>query len=199
MTLILKTHQSKILEKLINETKILLKVAATAKNITITSAYDNELMINCDKNMITTVLRNLITNAIKFTPKDGNIEVSAMKVYDESGSFIKVKVKDSGVGIDADMIKKLFRVGEMSTSIGTEGEKGTGLGLILCKEFVEKHGGIISVESQKNMGSIFSFTLPVTEEKSLFNQINISYENTPTTYPGDISFRNYFFNDFVGC
>ncbi len=158
------------LTALIKETTILLKTSAESKNISIRSAFDSELIINCDKNMITTVVRNLITNAIKFTPNNGTIEVSALKESNQQGSFIKVMVKDSGIGIESNLIKKLFKVGEMRSSPGTAGEKGTGLGLILCKEFVEKHGGRISVESNINEGSTFSFTLPIasTDEEVLF-------------------------------
>jgi signal transduction histidine kinase len=120
--------------------------------------------------MITTVVRNLITNAIKFTPQNGTIEVSALKESNEKGNFIKVMVKDSGVGIESNLVKKLFKVGEMRSTPGTSGEKGTGLGLILCKEFVEKHGGRISVISKINEGSTFSFTLPIASaaEEGLF-------------------------------
>lgn len=159
------------LTELINETAVLLKTSAVNKNISIKATFENELLINCDKNMITTVVRNLITNAIKFTPKGGVIEVTAIKEITPKGNFVKVNVKDSGIGIGPETITKLFKVGEMRTSPGTSGEKGTGLGLILCKEFIEKHGGSIAVESKINEGSTFSFTLPIkaTEENGLFN------------------------------
>jgi PAS domain S-box-containing protein len=158
------------LTALIKEATILLKTSAESKNISIRSDFDSELIINCDKNMITTVVRNLITNAIKFTPQNGTIEVSALKESNEKGNFIKVMVKDSGVGIESNLVKKLFKVGEMRSTPGTSGEKGTGLGLILCKEFVEKHGGRISVISKINEGSTFSFTLPIASaaEEGLF-------------------------------
>jgi len=105
--------------------------------------------------MINTVLRNLISNAIKFTHPGGKIIVSAEEIQNE----IKVSVSDNGVGIPKNSIEKLFRIDENYSTPGTQKEKGTGLGLILCKDFIEKHGGKIWVESDEGKGSTFSFTL----------------------------------------
>lgn len=109
-----------------------------------------------DINMITTVLRNLISNAIKFSPEGGKIRIDA----EESGDDYKISVKDYGVGISEEDQAKLFRTDVHHTTIGTSKEKGTGLGLILCKEFIDKHGGVISVESAPGEGTRFIFTLP---------------------------------------
>jgi signal transduction histidine kinase len=106
--------------------------------------------------MIGTVLRNLISNAIKFSYPEGQIEVTA----DNSKEEIKVIISDQGVGIRPEAIHKLWRIDESYSTMGTNKEKGTGLGLLLCKEFVEKHGGQIWVESQLGKGSKFVFTIP---------------------------------------
>lgn len=109
-----------------------------------------------DRNMIEFVLRNLLTNAIKFTPEGGIISVNCENLED----FVQVKVSDTGVGISEEDLQKLFRIDIHHTTIGTSHEKGTGLGLILCKEFVEKNGGTISVQSLLNVGTTFTFTIP---------------------------------------
>jgi signal transduction histidine kinase len=109
-----------------------------------------------DKAMINTILRNLISNAIKFTYPGGQIIISAEKTPDE----LKISISDNGIGIKKETIGKLFRIDENNTRIGTQNERGTGLGLILCKEFIEKHQGKIWVESELGKGSKFSFTIP---------------------------------------
>jgi len=101
-------------------------------------------------------LRNLISNAIKFTHPNGKIEVTAL----QDDNFIAIAVSDNGVGMKDETRKKLFDISTNITTRGTANEKGSGLGLILCKEFVEKHGGKIWVESQCGIGSQFYFTLP---------------------------------------
>ena len=106
--------------------------------------------------MINTVVRNLINNAVKFTSSNGTIEVS----IEQKNGFQEVHIQDDGIGISKDDIDKLFRIDKKFKSMGTDGEKGTGLGLILCKEFVEKNRGKISVNSEKGKGSTFVFTIP---------------------------------------
>lgn len=112
-----------------------------------------------DPNMVDAVIRNLVNNAIKFTPQGGTIAI----VYetDEDRGLAWVSVMDTGVGMDADTAAKLFNIAENVTTEGTAGEKGTGLGLLLCKELVERNGGRIAVESTPGTGSTFSFTLPL--------------------------------------
>ncbi len=149
---------------LINEIMPLFENIAGQKSITISSKLLPNTPVFADKAMINTVLRNLISNAIKFTHPGGNINISIEKKPNE----IMVSVADNGVGIPKDSIDKLFRIDENFSTPGTQKEKGTGLGLILCKEFIEKHGGRIWVESEvsrpsaaKAGRSTFYFTIPV--------------------------------------
>jgi signal transduction histidine kinase len=109
-----------------------------------------------------TVLRNLLGNAVKFTPVGGTIRVSAEK----QDTMLVITVTDSGLGIPAEIIPDLFHLGKNKTTFGTSGEKGTGLGLPLCAEMVEKNGGKIWVESTPGVGSSFHFTVPLARESS---------------------------------
>ena len=106
--------------------------------------------------MISTVVRNLVNNAIKFTHVGGEITISARKEID----MVLISVADTGVGISESRIDRLFRFSENESTMGTANEKGSGLGLILCKEFVEKHGGRIWVKSEERKGSVFTFGIP---------------------------------------
>jgi len=149
--------------ELINETVLLLSGAAEQKSIKIIHNLSPVLPVFADKKMIGTVLRNLISNAIKFTEPGGKISLSAQKVKNQ----MTVSVQDTGVGIPQDAIDNLFRIDSNYSTAGTQNEKGTGLGLILCKEFVGKHGGKIWVESTIGdlsgsiaSGSIFYFSIP---------------------------------------
>jgi ligand-binding sensor domain-containing protein/signal transduction histidine kinase len=128
---------------------------AGKKNILVTTIIEDGYTVFGDINMINTVLRNLLTNAIKFTPQGGKITIYAR----EAGSQHEISVKDTGVGIEKENISKIFRIENKYTTKGTEKERGTGLGLVLCKEFIEKHGGRIWVESEPGIGSEFKFTL----------------------------------------
>jgi ligand-binding sensor domain-containing protein/signal transduction histidine kinase len=135
----------------------LLEGAYTKKSIKIEVITKEEISIFADINMFSTVFRNLVANAIKFTHENGNISI----FIDQKEDFCEITVKDSGVGISEEDIQKIFRIDSNHSTLGTNGEKGTGLGLILCKEFVEKHNGKIWVESIVGQGSQFIFTLPV--------------------------------------
>jgi PAS domain S-box-containing protein len=141
---------------LIEETCSLLDDNALQKSITIQKQLPHNLPVFADLYMISTVLRNLISNAIKFTNAGGEIIVSA----GEAATEIVVSVKDNGVGISKDRIGKIFSIGESESTPGTAKEKGTGLGLILCKEFIENHGGRVWVESTEGQGSEFYFAIP---------------------------------------
>jgi PAS domain S-box-containing protein len=144
--------------QLINSVKQLLDPVAETKKISFDiHETSNPIYAFCDYRMIETVLRNLISNAIKFTPNSGNVSVY---YEDHNNGFITVKVQDSGVGIEFSNLDKLFRIDNNFSTKGTNNEKGTGLGLILCKEFVEKNGGEISVSSEVGKGTTFTFTLP---------------------------------------
>lgn len=141
---------------LINEELELLKPAADKKCIKILSQIEEHIVVWADKNLAGVIVRNLVSNAIKFSNNNDNIIISAT----ENENMVEIAVKDNGVGInDADK-DKLFRLDTNFTSRGTADEKGTGLGLLLCKEFVEKNGGSIWVESKPEKGTIFHFTLP---------------------------------------
>ncbi len=130
---------------------------AASKNIDLTNNISNSIYLYADLYMIETVLRNLVSNGIKFTHPGGSVFVSAAVKSD----LVKVTVEDNGVGIDPVNQKKLFSIGEQYRMDGTANEKGTGLGLILCKDFVKKNNGTISVESELNNGSKFTFTVPL--------------------------------------
>jgi len=108
--------------------------------------------------MVKTIFRNLISNAIKFTPENGTITITATM----DDLQVEITVSDTGVGISYENIPNLFRIDTSVSTKGTSNETGTGLGLILCKEFVEKHTGKIWVESEIDKGSKFKFTLPIT-------------------------------------
>jgi PAS domain S-box-containing protein len=138
---------------------------ASEKNIAITLAATEGLTIYADRDMLKTIVRNLIANAIKFTNADGSINVIAEKNHEN----MLVSVKDNGIGIKKADLPKLFDISVMHSTVGTAGEKGTGLGLLLCKEFVERHGGRFWVESEVGRGSDFKFTLPVTSEENKGN------------------------------
>lgn len=133
------------------------KIKSLNKNIKISCYYDKKTMMFADKNMIMTVVRNLLTNAIKFTPQGGKIDVSAI----EEKEFVSITVSDNGIGIAPDALKSIFEINNNFKRKGTNNEKGSGLGLILCKDFIEKNLGQISVESTVGEGSSFTFTVPI--------------------------------------
>jgi len=151
----------KIIENSLNA----LTGVAFQKNIEIVSKVKDDVFVFVDKDMILQVFNNILSNAIKFTPKLGSIEISATP--SSQMRFMDFSFKDSGVGIKPDNISKLFRVDTKYSSEGTEGEKGTGLGLSLVKEIIEKHGGKIWVESEYGKGSDFRFTLPIASANIL--------------------------------
>ncbi len=135
---------------------------ATYKNISIDHQIGDSINLYTDKNATSTILRNLINNAIKFTPEGGNISISAKK--DPNGQFALVQIKDNGVGIDEKKLKNLFKLNEKISTKGTSGESGLGLGLQLVVEFVEINKGKIDVESQLGKGTTFNILLPLVKE-----------------------------------
>jgi signal transduction histidine kinase len=139
------------------ETIELLQGAAVKKNIRITVAASEEIRVFADVNMFSTVIRNLVANAIKFTHERGHIAINLLK----EDNFCEISIRDNGVGISEENIQKIFRIDSNHSTQGTNGEKGTGLGLILCKEFIEKHNGKIKVESVVGKGTRIIFTLPL--------------------------------------
>jgi signal transduction histidine kinase len=133
---------------------------ALNKNISVKLELNGTIEVFADRNMLNTILRNLITNAIKYTPKGGEIKIQV----DSHENHVSVSVIDNGVGIEQAIMDKLFKICEKVSTFGTEMETGTGLGLLLCKEFVEKHDGVLSVETEVGKGSVFKFTLPAFQE-----------------------------------
>ena len=144
--------------KIIEEEVRTLDDQRNAKNISISVEVLESHIVTIDYNMISSVVRNLLSNAIKFTENKGHIKIYS-KVFD---SDLLISIEDNGIGMSEAVISKLFRIEEKITSIGTNRETGTGLGLILCKEFIEKNKGEINVISEKGKGSIFSFSLPLS-------------------------------------
>jgi ligand-binding sensor domain-containing protein/signal transduction histidine kinase len=150
-----KTDISMIISSII----ALLKPDSDNKNISVITEFKTTRQVFADKNMIEMVVRNLITNAIKFTPSNGFINI----VISETGNMIQLEIHDNGVGISPEHQEKLFTLDSNITQKGTNGEKGTGLGLIICKEFVEKNNGKIWIISKPDSGSSFFITIPGAE------------------------------------
>ena len=157
----LKFEPSRIeIQELVSNIISDLKLLAEPKEILLVSNISGEIYANADPNMLRTILRNLISNSIKFTNYKGKISINAETADNE----IIITVSDNGIGISEDSIKTIFDSIQLNSRVGTGGEKGTGLGLTICKEFVEKHGGKIWVESQVGVGSNFKFTIPLNKE-----------------------------------
>ncbi|MCX8055233.1 MAG: ATP-binding protein [Ignavibacteria bacterium] len=136
----------------------LFQQSATNKGININNLVPGELVAYFDTNLVDTIIRNLLSNAIKFTPQYGTVLIGADENFDEN--YIVVFVKDSGVGISKERLDKLFEMSMARSTQGTSGERGSGLGLLLCKEFVDMSGGQIWAESEPNNGTVIYFTLP---------------------------------------
>ncbi|WP_281635766.1 tetratricopeptide repeat-containing sensor histidine kinase [Flavobacterium marginilacus] len=144
------------LESTILDSILTLHDIAEKKEISIKTQIPNTLSVLADKNMFQAIIRNTVLNAIKFTPKKGTIDIHAI----ETPADITITVKDTGIGMNQDLIDDLFKIDTKNNRIGTENEPSTGLGLILCKEFIEKHKGRIWVESEEGKGSAFHFSFP---------------------------------------
>jgi len=136
---------------------LLLEDLRAKKQITFRNEIPPELKVIADGDMLGSILHNLLTNGMKFTPRGGSITVSARSV---SNKEVEISIKDSGIGMNKQMIDNLFRLDVNTGRNGTEGELSTGLGLNICNDFIEKHGGKLVVESEEGKGSIFSFILP---------------------------------------
>jgi signal transduction histidine kinase len=154
----IKYHFEEIeLDQVVESNLELFTPKAEQKQIILKNSITKGLLAYADSNMVNTILRNLISNALKFTPTGGIIEIST---HSHNETYIEITVSDSGIGIKPEDISKLFRIDIQHTDTGTDGEQGTGLGLNLCKELVEKNGGTIWLESKVGEGTHFKFTLP---------------------------------------
>jgi len=145
------------LSAFIHDEFTLLNEYAGKKSQTLLFNPAEEILVKADESMISSVLRNLVVNAIKFTPEKGVIQVKIA----QKGNYAVITVEDNGVGISQENLKRLFKVNESVKTYGTNQESGTGLGLILCKEFIQKNGGDISIESEEKMGTTVTFTVPI--------------------------------------
>ena len=148
------------LKTIVNDTSLLYDNIAESKGIILQNNVIYDVFINCDIEMTKTVLRNLISNAIKFTNKEGLVSINVIK----NETDIEIQISDSGIGIAPENIPHLFLIDKNISTPGTNNEKGTGLGLILCKELIEKQGGKIWVESNSGIGTTFNFTLPLCND-----------------------------------
>ena len=148
------------LSKLVDESIEMILEIINKKNILLTIDIPSNLKLNADSNMLQTVIRNLVSNAVKFTTRGGKINISAKFL---SSDTVEVAINDTGIGMNKEFLENIFRLDTDTNRKGTEGEPSTGLGLLLCKEFVEKNGGKIWAESEEGKGSCFRFTLPFSK------------------------------------
>jgi signal transduction histidine kinase len=169
---LLAWSMSQSLEKKFNPVKVNLRElvineierfnnAAILKRIDMDQSIDPNLHVSADFEMVKTIFRNLISNAIKYTRTGGEIFISA---NGGNKQFVKIEVRDNGIGMSQKTKEKLFKIDEFNSISGTNNEQGSGLGLLFCKEFIDLHGGTMSIESEPGKGSIFKFTLPQTEK-----------------------------------
>jgi signal transduction histidine kinase len=138
-----------------------LKDTANKKGVWISYVIPDDQKVFADEYMLGSILRNLITNAVKFSHKGDTVTIAAKPV---PGNSIEISVRDTGIGMSSVMVNDLFQLDVQVNRKGTDGEPSTGLGLLLCKDFIEKHGGKLWVESEEGKGSTFHFTLPKAGE-----------------------------------
>jgi signal transduction histidine kinase len=159
----LKPHRMPIhASEVVDECFHLISAGAREKGITLENKVDADLIINADMQMLSIILRNMVTNSVKFTFKGGRVSVSARK----EGKFVRFHVKDNGTGMDGKTIDDLMKGNVITSSQGTGGELGSGLGLITCKEFIEKHNGMLSINSSPGKGTDMSFTIDCSERSA---------------------------------
>lgn len=159
--------QNHYINEVCSEVTNLLHINATQKGIEILNATDPEGIAYFDKEMTSTIIRNLVSNAIKFSNNGNTIRIENKSIMAEGNEFQQISIIDQGIGMDTDTMNGLFKFDTLKTTHGTKNEKGSGLGLILCKEFIVKQGGTLHIESAVGRGSTFSFTLPVQQENNI--------------------------------
>ncbi len=150
------------IDNIVNENLGLINLRCKEKDIQVPLEIITKINVYADKNMMDTVIRNLLSNAVKFTSKGGNIDV---KVSTEN-NFAKISITDSGVGMSKEKLSDMFQLNKTSSTTGTDNEKGTGLGLIICKEFIEANKGEIEVKSELEKGSEFTICIPLTKSEN---------------------------------
>ena len=131
------------------------------KGVNLQIQHPDNALITCDSNIISTVIRNLLTNAVKFTPAGGDVTLDISPKAGEMGEVRKyiISVSDTGTGMNAEQIARLFRLESAHSRPGTAGETGSGLGLIVCRDLLEKHGITLQIDSEEGKGSTFSFEI----------------------------------------
>jgi len=144
------------LSNLIEKNVALIKERSKQKGVAVINTITEPQLVYADEKMINSALLNLLSNAVKFTLRNGTITISAKEIEDQ---MVEISIKDSGIGMSKSIVEKSFELGEKTGRKGTDGELSTGLGLLLCKEFIDKNGGKIWVESEEGVGSIFYFTV----------------------------------------
>jgi signal transduction histidine kinase len=149
-----------ILSEVIHEILEISNSAAKIKNISLAYLSINNYEVFADENMLQTILRNLVSNAIKFTKPKGKVDIYT----EQTNGLIEIRITDNGIGMDEKAISELFVLNVHESSVGTRNERGSGLGLLVCKEFIEKNGGTLRIESKKEIGSSFIFTLPAWKD-----------------------------------
>lgn len=145
------------LHQLVDEIKNLFNLPAQRKGIVLKNLVSPDTRVWVDMNMLSTVVRNILGNAIKFTPREGFITMNSSVI----GNMVQVSISDTGVGMDQTQIQKVLDANSTLSTEGTDLETGTGLGLILCKDFIESNGGQIWARSEIGKGSVFYFTIPL--------------------------------------
>ncbi|MBU1720837.1 MAG: hybrid sensor histidine kinase/response regulator [Bacteroidetes bacterium] len=148
------------LPEITEESLRLMRPSALIKNISISTHPDSKCIAYCDHNLVSTIIRNLLSNAIKFTPEGGNIEIG----FEKCDGYAEMYIKDNGVGIEEEILKKIRNEKDFSPRSGTSGEKGTGLGMMIVKEFIDLSGGKLLISSKINQGSEFRIQLPTEKE-----------------------------------
>jgi two-component system sensor histidine kinase/response regulator len=151
------------LKGLAEETLVIFEQTAAQKEIALNNIIPANYWVQADRLMLETIIRNLVGNALKFTPRGGQITVTGRNGLESQAGWIKVSVQDTGVGMSQDDIARLFRLDTSHSTPGTEKEKGSGLGLIICQEMVERNGGQISVKSEVGQGTTVEFTVPMLD------------------------------------
>jgi len=151
------------LKEIIDQNMSLLFPMSFKKSQQVISDIDSEIEVFCDTNMVSSVIRNIMNNAIKFTPEHGKITIHADNNPTEN--IVTISISDTGIGIAEDQIKKLFFTDSTETTAGTSGELGTGLGLLLCKDLIQRNGGTFWVKSSLGQGTSFFFTVPINSSK----------------------------------